>query len=142
MTLLRPSRLSPNQKVQLWPNPPATTREQKPNRPETCKPSPTPDAHSLAHLHVFLQPRPTHHSRSTRTRALDLKTCASTRDRCTRVALLLCHVARLQRNTPRLWQLNRLGGGFLAPAAYSARKTCFRPVYQRSDPPEFSFNPV
>ena len=66
MTLSRPSRLSPNQKAQLWPNPPATTREQKPNRPETRKPSPTPDAHTPAHLHVFLQPRPAHHSRSTR----------------------------------------------------------------------------
>ena len=55
-------------------------------------------------------------------------TRASTRDACTRVALGLCHVSRLQRGSSRLRQLHRLGGSgglFGSENLFPARLTPF-----------------
>ena len=70
--------------------------------------------------------------------ASDPITRASTRDPYTRVALWLCHGT----SAARLRRLNLLGGGFSAPATYSARSTYFQPICYHFDPLGLSFGPV
>ena len=126
-TLPRPSRLSPNQKAQLRPNPSATTQEQKPNRPETRKPNPTPDAHSPTHLHMFpFSPGPVHHSQSTQTRDCNQKLACSTQQPTPRPETV-AHASPSGCATWHVCSATPLDGGFSALAAYLARKTCFRP---------------
>ena len=133
-----PNRVNHRKSAQIRP---AMTREQKPNWPETHKPSPTP-TRTAQPTYTFPSaqagPSPT-----TRPKILRASRQPMPRpETAAHASPSGCATRHICSTTPLgfggLSALRRL----LALAAYSARETYFRPVWHHSDPPGLRFDPV